>query len=398
MKLLIVAGGGGHFVAALAVIQQLPKDWQVVVVGRKYALEGDTALALEYQTCQKLGIPFETLTTGRLQRKLSKQTISSLLKIPSGFNQARNIIANYKPDMVVSFGGYVSVPVVAAAAFARLPIVVHEQTHHAGLANKLASKFAAKICISWEDSQKFFPPEKTVLTGNPLRREFLAAQSLKPPHPAHAMIKKVLQNLPKGSLAVTSKRTPIIYITGGSAGAHGINVLIEGCIERLLHRYKIIHQTGDAQEFGDYDRLIKLRETFPENLQKRYELHKFIEPNGIADILSQADLVVSRSGINTVTELMYLGKPTLFIPLPYGQRNEQQINAEYVKRIGLAEVVNQNTIDSLFLQTRIETMMQDLALYKKNGEEAKKLVRVDAAEHIVNVIKDVYAQTHNQNS
>jgi UDP-N-acetylglucosamine--N-acetylmuramyl-(pentapeptide) pyrophosphoryl-undecaprenol N-acetylglucosamine transferase len=396
MKLLIVAGGGGHFVAALAVIQELPKDWQIVVVGRKYALEGDTALALEYQTCQKLGIPFETLTTGRLQRKISKQTFSSLLKIPSGVNEARKLIAEHRPDIVVSFGGYVSVPVVMAAAFARLPIVVHEQTHHAGLANKLASKFAAKICVSWNDSEKFFPREKTILTGNPLRKEFLAAQSLKPAHPAHAMIKKVLQNLPKGTLAISNRKTPTIYITGGSAGAHGVNILIEGCIKRLLPRYRVIHQTGDAQEFGDYDRLEALRQTLPEELQKRYELHKFIEPNSVADILSQADLVVSRSGINTVTELMYLGKPTLFIPLPYGQRNEQQTNAEYVKQIGMAEIVNQNTINSLFLQTRIETMMQNIAQYKKNGDTAKELIKVDASQHIVDVIKDVYAQKDNQ--
>lgn len=397
MKLLIVAGGGGHFVAALAVIQKLPKAIQVVVIGRQFALEGDTALSLEYQTCQKLRIPFETLTTGRLQRKLSKQTLNSLMKIPAGLSQAGKILAKHKPDLILSFGGYVAVPIVAAAAFHRLPIIVHEQTHHAGLSNKFAAKFAARICISWDDSQKFFPPEKTVLTGNPLRKEFLSAQSLRPPHPAHAVIKKVLQNLPKGTLAVSKGKTPTIYITGGSAGAHGINVLIEGCLEQLLKKYNVVHQTGDASEFGDFDRLTRLVQTLPETLQKRYTIMKFIEPEKIADLYNEADLVISRAGINTVTELLYLGKPNLLIPLPYGQHNEQLTNANFVKAQGLGEVVDQTHIDSVFLQARIDTMMQNLQSYKKYGEAAKALVTVDAAEKIIGVVNDVYSQKKNQN-
>ena len=397
MKLLIVAGGGGHFVAALAVMQKLPKDWEIVVVGRQYALEGDTALSLEYQTCEKLGIPFETLTTGRLQRKFSARTLASLLKIPAGLNQARKILAKHNPDLILSFGGYVSVPIVAAAALSRLPIVVHEQTHHAGLANKLAAKFAAKICISWDDSQKFFPPEKTILTGNPLRKEFLSAQSLKPPHPAHAIIKKVLQNLPKGALITSHKKVPTIYITGGSAGAHGINILIEGCLERLLTKYKVVHQTGDASEYKDYDRLKSFSETLPEGLQKRYMLYKFIDSEKVADLLNEADLVISRAGINTVTELLFLGKPSLLIPLPYGQHNEQLTNALFVKKLGLAEIVEQDHIDSIFLQSRIDTMMQNLSSYRKNGEAARSLVRVDAAEKIAAVVNDVYSQKKNEN-
>jgi UDP-N-acetylglucosamine--N-acetylmuramyl-(pentapeptide) pyrophosphoryl-undecaprenol N-acetylglucosamine transferase len=395
MKLLIVAGGGGHFVAALAVIQQLPKGTEILVVGRKYAFEGDEALSLEYQTCQKLGIPFEALMTGRLQRKISTQTLSSLLKIPAGLKQAANIIKSFDPDIVLSFGGYVAVPIVAAAALHRIPVIVHEQTLHAGLSNKLASKVATKICISWIDSQTFFPPEKTVLTGNPLRKEFLSARSLKPPHPAHAVIKKVLQNLPKGTLAISHNKLQTIYITGGSAGAHGINVLIEGCLVHLLKNYRVIHQTGDASEFGDYDRLKSLADTLPEQLQQRYKLMKFIQPDEVADLVNEADLVISRSGVNTVTELLYMGKPCLFIPLPYGQHNEQLANANFVKAQGLAEIVDQTVIDSVFLQTRIDMMMQNLQSYKNNGEAAKSLVTVDAAEKIIGVVRDVYTQKKN---
>src|SRR6185437_12483312 len=197
MKVLIAVGGGGHFSPALAVIKQMPKDWEVLLVGRKYTFEGDSALSLEYQTAQRLGLPFQTITTGRLQRKFTRHMFASLVRMPIGLAQAKKILATFKPDVVLSFGGYISVPVVLAAAAKRLPIVIHEQTLHAGLANKISAKFATKICISWEESANFFPKNKTVLTGNPLRKEFLAVSV---------------------SQKKESDKLPLIYITGGSGG------------------------------------------------------------------------------------------------------------------------------------------------------------------------------------
>src|SRR5436305_1641956 len=132
MKLLIVAGGGGHFAPALAVIEKLPKEIEILVVGRKYVFEGDRTLSLEYQTATKLRIPFKTLTTGRLQRKFTRYTFNSLLKIPIGLSQATNILTKFKPDAVLSFGGYISVPVTLAASILRIPLVLHEQTLEAG--------------------------------------------------------------------------------------------------------------------------------------------------------------------------------------------------------------------------------------------------------------------------
>ncbi len=156
MKLLIVAGGGGHFAPALAVIEKLPKDWELLVVGRKYVFEGDQSFSLEYQTAKKLNIPFKPLTTGRLQRKFTKYTINSLLKIPVGLAQATAILNGFKPDVVLSFGGYVSVPITLSASILRIPIVIHEQTLEAGVANKLVARFARKICISWEQFGEVF--------------------------------------------------------------------------------------------------------------------------------------------------------------------------------------------------------------------------------------------------
>ena len=115
----------------LLLLKKCPKIWEILLVGRKYTFEGDSALSYEYETAKRLGLPFKTLTTGRLQRKFTKYTVISLLKVPVGLTQAYKIIENFNPDVVLSFGGYVSVPIIIAAKFKKIPIVIHEQTLHA---------------------------------------------------------------------------------------------------------------------------------------------------------------------------------------------------------------------------------------------------------------------------
>src|SRR5258708_36818768 len=173
MKVLIAAGGGGHFAAACAFMQEAPKTWDISIVGRKYGFEGDAAVSLEYEVAIKNHFQFFDLTTGRLQRKFTKHTIPSLLKIPQGFLQARAILHKVKPDVVVSFGGYVAVPIVIVSFMNHIPVVIHEQIQEAGLANRISSYFAQIICVSWESSIRFFPKGKTVMTGNPIRKEIM---------------------------------------------------------------------------------------------------------------------------------------------------------------------------------------------------------------------------------
>jgi UDP-N-acetylglucosamine--N-acetylmuramyl-(pentapeptide) pyrophosphoryl-undecaprenol N-acetylglucosamine transferase len=374
MKLLIVAGGGGHFAPALAVIEKLPKDVQLLVVGRKYVFEGDRTLSLEYQTAKKLGIPFKPLTTGRLQRKFTRYTINSLLKIPIGLTQATSIISQFRPDVVLSFGGYVSVPITLAASILRIPFVVHEQTLDAGISNKLVAKFAAKVCISWEESRKFFPEGKIILTGNPLRKEFEMGD--------------LRTDKFKNTISFGRKSEPTIYITGGSSGSHAINVLIEGCVGKLLRKFNIIHQTGASGQYKDFERLSELRDNLQDELKSGYKLVKFIEPSKVADFLNTADLVISRSGMNTITELIYFGKPSMLIPLPYGQHQEQLKNAVFMKKLGLAEIVEQNETSPVKLYSKISEMFDNINLYKKNADLGKKLIDINAADKIIEVIKD----------
>lgn len=356
MKVVLI---GGHLSPALAVLQALSRNTEILFMGRKYALEGDKALSLEYKTIASLHIPFVVVNTGRLQRKLTRHTFPSLFRLPFGIAKSFFTLITFRPNVVVGFGGYVSLPVIFSAYILRIPIIIHEQTLEAGFANRIASFFAKKICISWESSRKYFPREKIVLTGNPIRNFQLSRlDSAK-----RATFNSQLPN----------KELPVIYITGGSSGSHSINLLIEGIIRELLERYVVIHQTGDAQEFHDFDRLNKLRADLPAKQQGHYILKKFVDPKEIGNLLSKVSLVISRSGMNIITELLYFEKPALLIPLPFSQNNEQLKNAKFLENIGLGKVLQQNILSSRKLFQAIDLMIRNIDNYKINDQELKKL-------------------------
>lgn len=364
MKILIC---GGHLTPALAVIKALPKQANVAYVGRTHALEGDTAVSLEQRTITDMHIPFIPITTGRVQRAWTRHTIPSLFKLPGGFMQALAIIKKYKPDVILGFGGYVAVPVCIAGWICRIPIVIHEQTLEAGLANKVLVPFATKICISWKSSEKFFPKQKTILTGNP------AVSVITP------------------SKQVSKNKQPLLVILGGSLGSHAINLLIEGCLEQLLERYHVLHQIGAAKQFGDFDRLVARKQELPSRLTNNYTPVQFINPENIVDTLQQADLVVSRSGINTVTTLLMLNKPALLIPLPISQHHEQQKNALFFKAHGLGKVANQHSLTSLSLLSEIETMMNKKGTYENKKDITELTIHKAAAQTIIDILNAVCA-------
>lgn len=348
---------GGHLAPALSVIKSFSKDVDILFVGRKYTFEGENSISFEYKTAEQLKIPFLSITAGRLQRRFTRHTILSLLKFPVGFFQALLTINRWKPDVILAFGGYISLPVIFAGFINRIPIVIHEQTFSAGLANRIASFFATKICISWQTSSKIFPKSKTVFTGLPLR-EF--------------NVKNKKLDLPE------EKDLPMIFVTGGSAGSHMINLLIEGCLEKLLEKFTVFHQTGDSWNFNDFERLNKLRNRFSEKLKNRYKLTKFINSEDMGEVFKKARLVVSRSGINTVAELIYFGKPAILIPL----NNEQKENASFLKLQGQAEVEDQENLTSEKLYKVINEM-----IFKENNNLANKnLIIKDAAERIKEVV------------
>lgn len=377
MKLVII---GGHLSPALAIIDVLPKKTKVLFIGRKHIFEGDSATSLEYNIIKSLKISFLSISTGRLQRKFTKYTILSLFKIPYGFVQSFFILKNFKPDMILSFGGYLSIPVALSAFFLRIPIVIHEQTLEAGLSNRIASIFARKICISWESSRKYFPKEKTIFTGNPIRKFSLSSR----PRLSDLSQQTLLKEIPRQA----RNDAPIIYITGGSSGSHFINTLVEGCIKELLGQFIVIHQTGDAQEYHDFDRLNKIRESLSSKFKTRYILTKFINPQDIGSVLQKANMAVGRAGINTVTELIYFNKPAMLIPIPFGQNKEQLKNALFFKNLGLGEVLVQESLSPLIFLQKIRDMVNNINRYRNRNKLAVSINK-EASQNIIKILEYV---------
>lgn len=356
---------GGHLTPALAVVNLLKKeDWEIIFIGRKFALEGEKNLSVEYKTTREMGLPFISLTAGRLQRSLTRFTFLSLLKVPVGFVQSFYWLRKLKPGIILSFGGYVALPVALAGWFLGIPVVTHEQSVVLGLANKIIGFFAKKICVSWEKTMEI-RSGKFVLTGNPIRKEVF----------------KQGANL--------NEKLPLLYITGGSLGSHAINEAVLEILPKLLEKYQIIHQCGDANIYHDYDNLKFKTENLKQELRERYFLTKYINSENIGWVLNKADLVISRSGANTVCELAALAKPAILIPLPWAGQNEQLENAKLLENIGIAVILEQKNLTGKSLFQCIKSLIQNLEEYKKKAQKAKELVNLQAGENLVKVINDI---------
>lgn len=362
MKIVIC---GGHLSPAIALIDKIEKKEDILFVGRKYALEGDSSLSLEYKICEQKKINFASITAGRFQRSFTRYTIPALFKVPVGISQSMRILKKFKPDVVVGFGGYVSFPVVLAAAILRIPIVIHEQTLEAGFGNRFESLFAEKICISFEKSRNYFPKFKTVLTGNPVRDEIIN---------------------PKSNIVIPSESIPLIYITGGSLGSVFINQLVERTLKELLENFRVVHQVGSYNSFEYLEKLKSLKKTFSNDLRKRYLVADHFNGNDVGLIMREASLVVGRAGINTVTELIYLNKPSLLIPLSVSQRNEQQKNAIFLKELGLAEVLSEKGITPTDFISAIKHMINHSSSYVVKADY--KYIKENAAENILRVVEN----------
>lgn len=325
---------GGHLTPALSVMYQLKvKGWLIYYLGRKHALEGDSAIAQEYRVVKRAGFVFLELISGRLQRKFSWRSVASLVKIPLGFLLASYYLVKYRPQVILSFGGYLALPIAICAWIGRIPILIHEQTFVPGITNRLIAKLATKICISWEETRSYFPQRKIILTGNPLRPEVF----------------QIRQKLP-----VINTKKPLIYITGGNLGAHSLNLVIEKGLLELVTKYTLIHQIGNAQEFADYQRLIKLKEKLPRQLQADYYPVEYVDSDYIGWVLSQSDLIVTRAGANIVTEVIALKKLAIFVPLPWSAAGEQMANAQFLVRQQAARMIEQKDLTKERLISEIE--------------------------------------------
>lgn len=358
---------GGHLTPAIAVIELLIKEnWQVWYIGRKYAQEEDVSVSVEYETIKKLDnkIRFLQITAGKLQRYLNFKTIMSLFKIPVGFFQSFIWILSIRPDIILSFGGYVAIPVTIVAYILRIPIVTHEQTHTPGLANKIIAKFANKVCLTWKDSSKYYKGNVSII-GTPLRKSIL----------------KVDLNFS------INLNKPLIYISGGSLGSHKLNLLFEPILIKLLKSFSVIHQCGKTIKFRDYPRLLDFKKNLPADLYNNYLPVKYIEKEYLGWVYRHIAFFIGRSGANTVYELSALGIPSIFIPLPFAQKNEQWENARLYEDNKAGLILSQNKLDSRKLYNTIKSFYQNILSYKKMAQKLPTRIKFNAAESLISILK-----------
>jgi UDP-N-acetylglucosamine--N-acetylmuramyl-(pentapeptide) pyrophosphoryl-undecaprenol N-acetylglucosamine transferase len=366
MRVLIAGGGtGGHLFPGIA----MAEAFRVREHGAEVLFVG-TGNPIEVSILSKKGFDhMEIVAEGLKGRGLWRQ-IRSLLKIPIGVGQALRIIWRFDPDIVIGLGAYASGPIGLAARITGKKTVIHEQNILPGLTNRILGRFADRIFISFPDNFGIFRPSGTVITGNPVRRELLVHRLSPPPKPSPLK--------GEGRVGVIDGKAVAqftVLVLGGSQGAHAINCGVVEALDRLKNpaHMTFVHQTGTkdaawvAQAYES--RGIKARvEPF------------FIDMTGP---YSSADLVTCRAGATTVSELMALGKPAIFIPFPFATNNHQELNARYVADAGGAEVILEKDLNGAVLADRLEYYASHPDALRDMAKRTLALGRPNAADVIV---------------
>ena len=292
---------------------------------------------------------------------MSIDSLIDMIRIPFGFIKALILLLKYKPRALLSFGGYLALPMALVGSLMNVEIYTHEQTIELGLTNRIIGNVSKRIFTSFPETDHTAFTSKITYTGNPLRENMTSQTSN--------------QNYSH----------PLIYVTGGSLGSHAINEYIEHNLHELLKKYHLIHQTGNVAEFDDFNRLSSIRASLPTNMQKCYDVRTHVSSEEVGAIMHQADLVVSRSGANTFFELIALAKPSVLIPLPWSAAQEQQKHAHILSDAGVATIVDQGDSNEHFLDV-INTMIGKASSYEKNFKKLQGRYITQASDAIIDAV------------
>jgi len=285
-----------------------------------------------------------------------------LIRIPFGFFQSLYYLLKIKPDLIVSFGGYLAVPVVIIGKILGITSFTHEQTTGVGFANDVVSKFASKIFLTWEDSLPGLKESKVTLVGLPLRKEIL-----NPPAFSEGGI--------LGEFIKKASGKPLIYITGGKQGAHFLNELVRESLDLLPIDYFVIHQCGSSTVFGDFSTLQKIK-------NDHYFVKDYFSAKETGLLFRYAALVVGRSGANTVYELAAIAKPAIFIPIPWVSHNEQRKNAEVLEKAGSAVILDQDKTKNSDFVKALVNVIANLRELSENAKKFGEKIPLNASETI----------------
>ena len=362
MKVLMAGGGtAGHINPALAIANYIKKkhpEAQIKFVGTERGLETKLVLRESYD--------LELIKVRGFKRKLSLDTVIAVKELFQGMIEARRVIKNYKPDIVIGTGGYVCGPVLLNAAMMKIPTLIHEQNAYPGVTNKILSKFVDAVAISFKESKKYFKSvQNLVLTGNPVRDEIL--------HTDRAGARKRLNINPE---------TRLVVIVGGSRGAQNINNSVVEMIKKYYsgNDCNVIFATGEAQ----YD---AVREKLGDDIPSTVQVVPYIY--NAADVYAAADLMVCRAGAITLSEITAIGIPAILIPSPFVTANHQEYNARSLENNGAAVVILEKELNGLVLYNQIMNLLKDRDQLAKMARNSKKMGIIDATEKIYAMVREV---------
>ncbi len=352
---------GGHLTPALAVIDELQKrnESTIIFFGREFSQTKTGQISRERQEIEDRHIRFVPIQASKFHRTHVFENLFEILKFPQSLWQVASEYKKVKPDVVLSFGGYLAFPACLIGKLFGAKVITHEQTRVAGLANQVIGWIADKVAVAHEDSIQYFLPGKTIVTGNPIRevlfREYKTAPSW---------------------FTGAQKTKPILYVTGGSQGSHVINQTIVSILPKLVREYYVVHQCGVSVDFQVMKDLETERLKLPSEVQDNYTVREWIEEREVSYLLRNARIVVSRAGANTVQELILAATPAIFIPLAFAYKDEQYKNASHLVHVGAAKLIHQKDLLPETLWSSIVEMDRSYDEYKKHmGEESNLLIK-----------------------
>lgn len=358
MKVIIAAAGtGGHINPGIAIANQIKKEEpnsEILFLGTKRGLEKDLVPRAGYQ--------LETVEAYGLSKKLSLQSLKNNLKTLQGIGQAKKIVKEFKPDIIIGTGGYICGAAILAANKYKIPCMLHESNAFPGKAVSMLSKKVDTIMVGFEEAKEKLPnAKKIVVTGNPskiINRNFTKIQK-----------QEILKELG------LKQDKPVILVFGGSQGAKAINDAMVEIINRKMNKqYQIIWAPGPIQ-FDIIKQHIK-------NMGKLENIKIVPYIYQMEEAMNACDLMVARSGAMTITEIATVGKPAIFVPLPYVSQNHQEYNAKVLEKAGAAKIILNKELTAEKLNQTIEQMIYDPKHLMQMGENAKKVIHYQVEEKI----------------
>lgn len=355
MKKIVLTGGGtaGHVTPNIALLPSLREaGYEIAYMG---SYDG-----IEKRLIGDFDIPYTGISTGKFRRYLDPKNLSDPFRVIKGFSEARKYLKEFRPDVVFSKGGFVSVPVVRAAASLHIPCIIHESDMTPGLANRLCIPVAEKVCCNFPETLKLLPEEKAVLTGSPIREELAKGNKL--------------AGL---NLCGFTANKPVIMVIGGSLGAANVNKAIREALPRLLSDFQVVHLCGKDK----VDNLLLNT--------AGYKQFEYIKAE-LKDLFAMADIVISRAGANAICELLALKKPNILIPLPAASsRGDQLLNARSFEAQGFSIVIHEDDLTTSLLMDKVHELYFTRQAYSDTMSRSGQLDSIatimglinEAAEH-----------------